>query len=476
MLRNLIFGAVLALAAGGTVQAQYPTGETCGITPTQFAQWYASGKVTNNGLVTFADSVQFPTQNTKCDFYKWGHQMFLWLTSPVSVGIVLDSPVIYDVDINSGNYIPNGMGAPGNSMAVRSMQVPTPIQPGGQAGGGDTLLTLNGSLVYFGIHANDVYAWFNTAVKNNAAGFSSSSPFPTSQGELTNVLNYASMNGANLVDGNALTMELKTAWVDGAKVANLADYVTIQAAVPNYVSSTGGPAKVGDAKWTIGTPASVTKTLALVGMHVVGSVQGHRELVWATFEHKNNAPDNSYYREARSPFQPIIYQVPYNSTGTWTFMASGGSQTGALVPQMTVDGSGNVVANATPPGINPNNVYRVNPWGNAPTAAAANNNTQLITLNGDIQMMLTMAGNDVRRNYIQVGSVWTTDGSIPSSPTDTGKQTGSLLLANTTMETYHQMTGADIKPAFQHGCFGCHNGSSSTAVSHIFPLNPLPTK
>ena len=31
--------------------------------------------------------------------------------------------------------------------------------------------------------------------------------------------------------------------------------------------------------------------MALVGLHVVGVVQGHPEFVWATFEHDKNAPD-----------------------------------------------------------------------------------------------------------------------------------------------------------------------------------------
>jgi len=29
-------------------------------------------------------------------------------------------------------------------------------------------------------------------------------------------------------------------------------------------------------------------------MHVVGTVKGHPEMVWATFEHVNNAPNEAY--------------------------------------------------------------------------------------------------------------------------------------------------------------------------------------
>lgn len=440
---------------------QYTDG-ACSLSPKQFNTWFPSGRVTNGGLVTFADSVGFPTQNTACDFYKWAHQMFLWITSPAAGGLVLDSPVFYDVNFDSsgGHYIPNGPTGGVHSFILRGTK-PENIQPGGQAGGGYTLLSLNGSLVYFGVHANDVYAWFNTAVSNKV--LPATAPFPTTSAELAPILGYASKNGAHLVDGNALTMELKTAWVDAATVANPADYVTTEALVPNYV-------RASSTLWTIDkNQPSVARTLALVGIHVVGPVQGHPEMVWATFEHRNNAPDNTFYFNTLSGQTRV---VPYNSAGTWSFMTNGGAQSGALVPQMRVDGkTGDIVAtkgNA----IRPNNVYRVNPWGSAPTQASAANNSQIISLNLDILGMLAMVG-DVRANYFQVGAVWTSDGSIPPTPTDP-KLRGSLLLANATMETYHQVVVSGDSASM--GCFGCHRATTSTGTSHLFPINPLRTK
>lgn len=437
----------------------------CSISPKEFNSWFVNGSISKNGLVGFADSVNFPTDNTKCDFYKWAHQMFLWITSPVNGGILLDTATFYDmytdgVDASTGDtiyrYVSNSPDTVNKGFALRDTK-PQAIQPGGQAGGSDTLLSLNGSLVYFAVHANDVYAWFNTALTNKK--LPATTPFPTTQAELNAVLSYANSQGAKIGDGNALTMELKTAWIDAATVSNAADYVTIVAMVPNYV-------KTSDTQWTISTTApTVQKTLALVGVHVVGPVQGHPEMVWATFEHRSNAPDNTFY------FNDLFGKtqtVPYNSTGQWNFMASGGSQTGALVAQMTVDSTtGNI--NATPGNkIQANNVYRVNPWGNAPTQDSAENNSELISLNLDILVMLGLVG-DVRSNYFQVGAVWTKDGSIPSGPTD-AELIGSLLLANSTMETYHQQGTATS----DQGCFGCHSASTSTGTSHVFSLTNIP--
>jgi hypothetical protein len=424
----------------------------CSITARELGNWFDNGTVSAGGDVKFADSLAFPSEPSACDFYKWAHQMFLWINSPEAGGTVLDSPVFFDLIFDAagnGTYVRNGAGAPGNRFSLRGSK-PQQFQPGGQAGGNDTLLSLNGSLVYFATHANDVYAWFNTALTNGV--IPANAPFPTTQAELTPILAYASQNGDNLPDGNALTLELKTAWIDAATLADASDYITTVAAVPRYL-------RTSNAVWTVDPdqPTEV-KTLALVGMHVVGPVNGHPEMVWSTFEHRSNAPDNDFY--FNSVFGENI-EVPYSALGNWEFMQSGGEREGALVAQMTVESNGNLQATQGN-SIRQNDVYRVNPWGNAPTPAAADNNSQLISLNLDIQLMLGLV-KDVRANYFQVGSVWTKDGSIPASGTDS-MLAGSLLLANSTMETYHQTDTP--------GCFGCHN--SQFGLSHLLSTTNAP--
>ena len=44
--------------------------KTCTVSKADFDSWFASGKATENGLVSPANSVTFPHQNN-CDFYKW---------------------------------------------------------------------------------------------------------------------------------------------------------------------------------------------------------------------------------------------------------------------------------------------------------------------------------------------------------------------------------------------------------------------
>ncbi|MEI8021116.1 MAG: hypothetical protein WCH39_23120, partial [Schlesneria sp.] len=109
------------------------------------------------------------------------------------------------------------------------------------------------------------------------------------------------------------------------------------------------------------------------------------------------------------------------------------------------------------------------PWG-APPTNSAQNNTDIISLNNSVFSMLAVG--DVRKNYVQIGAVWTT-GAIPKNSSEAmtlGK--GSTQLQNATMETYQQFAN--------NNCFSCHNhGSQSppndfSRLSHIWRnLNPL---
>jgi hypothetical protein len=88
---------------------------SCTVSQDSFNTWFASGKATENGLVTAANSVAFP-HNNNCDFYQWSERMFLWATSPEPAGgSVLESPLFYDVTADSaGNrkLIPHSSGVP----------------------------------------------------------------------------------------------------------------------------------------------------------------------------------------------------------------------------------------------------------------------------------------------------------------------------------------------------------------------------
>src|SRR5262249_42676021 len=84
------------------------------------------------------------------------------------------------------------------------------------------------------------------------------------------------------------TLELKSAWRIVNKGEDTSGFYTTEARIEPFKPDDRGtrspvvvdPEHFGDKR----------RTVALVGLHVVGVVQGHPEFVWATFEHRRNAP------------------------------------------------------------------------------------------------------------------------------------------------------------------------------------------
>jgi hypothetical protein len=191
-------------------------------------------------------------------------------------------------------------------------------------------------------------------------------------------------------------------------------------------------------------------------MHVVGSTNKHPEMIWATFEHVRNAPNQQYSYISSSSNAPT--NKPADGPGAWLFSASGASSSGPI-PIMNLGPNGSIVAsgNAT---IGPVDVTRLNAWGSDPTAAETN--TAVISINRSIIDQL--AAGDVRKNYIMIGSIWT-DGTSPVG----NNLLGTTMVSNATMETFEQ----------PGTCFDCHAGNmlGSTGgggLSHIWgQIDPL---
>lgn len=466
--------------------------------------WFVSGHTSENGWVRPANSLNpifaDSQNNTRCDFYKWGAQMFLWLTSEVGSRHVFNTtPAFYNLSVESNSerefIIQNG---PMN-MTVRKGKTDEEIEVG-QAGNSDALLSQKEALVYYGVHANDVYALFTTEQKNlilpvckekykqcaseivgeclkeyNACKVAPipNIEFPNTQMQLNDVSTYANKYGYPLGwDKIALAIELKTSWVDADTVLDKSRYVLGQAVVPVFDrSDANGPWKVKGNK---------QKTLALVGMHVVGTVNGHPEMVWSTFEQVDNVPDNAYVYNVNTGNSQT---QEYNSQGNaWTFLPEGASKPTSITANAEVNTGeksslAEEIVSISGGAIGSTDVLRVDPWGNlhgsVAGSTAVDNNTDLVSIN--VSVLSQLSAGDTRGNYIQTGGIWTVDGQIPSGGTDTSLR-GSLNLANTTMETYYQYHTSSFNPK---NCFGCHSSSSddATGVSHVFDeLQPLPKK
>ena len=348
----------------------------------------------------------------------------------------------------------------------------------GQAGDDSVLLSQGGNLVYFAALVNDVYAYFQTSNPTGAIA----SHFPTTQAGLTTIQNFANLHsGPNpFTDGIALTMEFKTAWVEASTLGgNASQYITTTAKIPTY--NTSNP----DLWLATGTK---TTTLALVGAHVVGSANGHPEMIWATFEHKGNTPLAAYTYSSGTLGSNNTKNVGIDTaSGTWLFSAqnAGTNLANYNIPHADFSSAPNI-ERAGSFTISASNSIRTSPFGvvsnEIPTplvSSVAQANAQVISINNSVQSLMAGAGAaaDLRNNYIFYGATWTAGGAPPTGQfPQGGNQVGTSNLQNSTMETYQQ--GANTTTAGGN-CLDCHSGnmlgtSFGGGLSHIYGvLKPL---
>ncbi len=321
------------------------------------------------------------------------------------------------------------------------------------------LMSNQGSLIYFQVTVNDVFVYLKTGVAN---GNITANQFPTTQGELDDIINYATSKGKTLIDPEALAIEIKTSWVEASTLPNseLSRFITLNATIPTYD-------KTNPNEW-IPNGQKVAK-LAMIGMHVVGSTKGHPEMIWGTFEHESTAPNAVYdYKNSSN----VTVTVPQSTSGGSWILCTNGSTGPFNEKHMSVNSSNGHIENETPFAISPSNTMREQAWGagrtqrpNPLVSSTAQSNSDLISINNSVRGQLL--NGDVRRHYIQTGSTWTIGGAAPTGPftnvPSLGKEVGTSRLANASLETYAQALN----------CFGCHT-PNTVNVSNVWgDLKPL---
>ncbi len=457
--------------------------QSCVVGASDFKSWFKANEVSKNGIVLPANSVTFQHRNN-CDFYRWSEQMFLWMTSPIingdySDGSVMESSVFYTVTPEvSGKreLIPHKKGYPLNATAsIQKNDFPVDTEEGQATN--DVLLSQKDSLVYYISMVNDVYAEFATAVKDKDPNINASQ-FPTTKAEKDSIVKFAAKRGTIITDADALAIEIKTSWVEAKTLSDPTEYIIIDAIVPTYVQT--------DSLWT--PKGTRPAKLAMVGIHVVGSTDGHPEMVWATFEHKNNAPNLSYtYIDSTN----VSKTVPADTGNDWLLNSDSDSKVynqshmtyknDSIIAKTVIKGNDTIKYT-----ISPSNTKMTKPWGvadagvpNSENATVAASNSQVISINNSV--LGKLIDGDLRKNYLFIGATWTDNGAGPdgtsysSTNTKAGVAIGTSQLANSTMETYAQNGSAYA----QYGsCFSCHHGSGNSLkpgdLSHIFSaIQPL---
>ena len=473
---------VTATALPALAQNSFPDDVrlTCAIDEATFESWISGGTETD---LEFGPPDGFAGRfDSDCAFYKWGAQMFLWLTSSADGSYVFDATGFFDVvhdaagteKVAKVEVLPNGNGAP-NRFALRGAK---PDFQGGaeQAGGGAVLLAQNGSLTYYGMHVNDTYVAFRNTYSAQGQEFnfvqgpdSSQQQFPSTLPEINHVVDFGQQRGIITANPDAArqagTVELKTSWIETTNLP-AGEFITITAQVHHFEPSKDDP----DELWL--NTGVQTKELALVGMHIAAPVSGHPELVWISYEHVANSPLGSYLYFGSGT---DVQRHAFDSSGTWTFAQTGATWPKIILPKAKVNADGNIEATRGNR-IEPQNVVQFNPWGLAADSKTnVTSNTDLVSLNASLTALLG-ADSKARDNYYQIGGVWT-DGTLPVYQ-DYSIELGGLNLANSTMETFHQFGAQASEGGFiPRNCFDCHGVSGSdrypqnnpgVSISHIF--------
>lgn len=375
------------------------------------------------------------TSTTNCMFHQWSWQKFLWLTKP---------------DANNNPLFLNKLTQVSDAMIPVAKQAgATIVLADTQQAGSNGVLKANPAYggtakdftVYYSIHSNDIMLGAAKQYKDSIIA--------------------GTLAPSNLKTFPVGSLELKVSWVDVNTIPT--------AEQQNFFTTTAAVTTDGN--------TYVNKTVALLGMHVVGVVINHPEFIWATFQHADIAP---------------VYDWKTNqaSSANETLLYSKGTTSG-------LDGITWVKATNSPK--LPLKAFDLFQYGVPLTAGGQYMSTsqkEPMNFNNVQGLNQCVAANldDVWKNYFYNGSIWlNTDGMTPQqqaelivslgysigNATPGSNARGCLNNANVTMETYTQTFQSDISQINNTNlanCFSCHSGvgfesshpKSPLYISHIF--------
>lgn len=373
-----------------------------------------------------------PDSLGECGFYKWAWHDFLFITQG---GNGDNEPRFLSFE-TPGSLFAQTTTTASNFRAAKGLLLLTPqmqkeqaepdINEFEQAGTSENLIDQDGRVIYYAQHLNSVFVKF---IKDSG---------------------YTDMNklihAPDTLKFPSGALELKSSWkiVPDNEVTDVSKtYFTTKAIVPVFVIDHG---KI---KVDFSTPPH-SVTVALLGLHVVGVVDGHPEFIWSTFEHDSIAPDlpNGMDVSASSPVNSARDYILYKK-GTLAkdcnALSSGSQRLTDPVNQL----------------FDPKaSILRQFPF----------QDELIIPLNSSVKNQLP--ANSVWKNYSLMGAVWMNrpDTSFkvgrlfkPNELNDSSNKAifaGERELSNVTMETFTQAT---------QRCFSCHRTTSDNAGSPAFP-------
>lgn len=465
-LKRRFLGVFLAVGIINTLSCHTdvtkPIDATRTTTDTNYATAPASASISGStnasspcpAEVTWLTNPSLPTAiasgQSNCDFHQFMWQSFLYLMQPSAVGSAV---------LNFETWMPSyGVFVGDGEQPAAWGSVPTPTYCTGPTSPTSSYVFSNLTLQAGSHHPlidqslNDVF--YGVLVNKPAYDLITGCDLYKAQCALTLAPDLLTPSGTAVVDIPKnypqlafpnQSIELKTAW----------KILTASEQSSGLFYSTKGTVKSPDKSCLDNV------VLGLVGMHIVSKTPSHPEFIWATFEHKNNAPDCAD-TSANPPIGESWTFFDKNCTACTTneYAAGTATQVCRMHPwgdptQGTFPNGLNCLSIPPPAYICDQDVqeYIIDP-----------NTKNLIALNQSVDDMLKglPAGdkNKLWSNYELVGNIWTDKGSLPPY---LQVQRGSLSDANSTMETYVQNGEANVTNP--NSCFSCHNLDGKTLVS-----------
>ena len=389
-----------------------------------------------------------------CGFYKWAWQAFLYATQPTNGRVALlsmptfedvfkakESPLFADQEPNLLSLAPRSSKV-GNKTETSHFRMTDELQAGSQ----QVLVDPRGNVVWYAIHLNKTYQAFIEAYDLRDR----------------KTLNHEPRDLAFRTG----SLELKSAW-QIVKDPAPKNYISTKALIPVFKTTPSGDiVKDGDKTRIV--------TVALLGIHVVGTIEGHPEFIWSTFEHVNHG-DKAWVRDVAPAAQE-------NSDGKKPVLVEKQAAAYSLYPADPAHPVAAPVANAnsgngiynlkldekTQTFAPKSSVYRQFP---ASKSDDSKEDDAVTSVNEAIRdLFMSRAPADVRSNYQLVGAIWLNtpeddfkaDVNFMDAAAKTRKQPlfgGEDRLSSTTMESFTQ--SADSFP----NCFSCHNTESVSGIA-----------
>jgi hypothetical protein len=383
---------------------------------------------------------------TDCGFYKWAWQAFLdatqvtdgrpqFLSLPTYEDVfkVKESPLFADQQPGLLSVAPR-RGKVSNKAETAHFGADDLLQ----ALTHEVLIDPHGEAIWYAIHLNRTYRDF---VKDyDLADPKSLEHLP---------LDLTFRTGS---------LEMKSAWkiVEGPPPKN---YITTRSVIPVFKTAADGSiVRDGDKTRLV--------TIALLGLHVVGTIEGHPEFIWSTFEHVSHEP-KTWVRDvapaAKANPAPSGGAVVENRASSYAlYPAAKGAESPAVKGANEGQAIDGLKLDAKRQTFAPHSsIYREFP---ASKSDDVEEDDELGSLNADMQRLFeARAPQDVRSNYQLVGAVWLNTPDLDfkagvdftqaaQKPRKQPMFGGEDRLSSATMESFTQSSAPN--------CFACHNTES----------------